>query len=75
MKNSDKIGNDGFPILEYFINIDKPIYPNENATVKENTQNMKDKNTEVWKKIYENFYNIPLEYTTVIENTEDDENG
>ena len=64
MKNSDKIGNDGFPILEYYININKPIYPDENATIKENTENMKDKNFEVWKNIYENFYNIPLEYTT-----------
>ena len=65
MKNSDKIGNDGFPILEYYINIDKPIYPDENLSVKENTENMKSKNYEVWKNIYENFYNIPLEYTTV----------
>ena len=64
MKNSDKIGDDGFPILEYYINIDKPIYPNENSTVKENTERMKTENFEVWKSIYENFYNIPLEYTT-----------
>ena len=67
MKNSDKIGDDGFPILEYYINIDKPIYPDENLSVKENTENMKAKNFEVWKSIYENFYNIPLEYTTVKE--------
>ena len=65
MKNSDIIGNDGFPILEYFINIDKPIFPDENCTVKENTENMKEKNSQVWKDIYENFYNIPLEYTTI----------
>ena len=64
MKNSDKIGDDGFPILEYYINIDKPIYPDESLSVKENTENMKAKNFEVWKNIYENFYNIPLEYTT-----------
>lgn len=67
MKNSDIIGNDGFPILEYYINIEKPIYPDENATVKENTENMKNKNYEVWKKVYENFYNIPLEYTTKVD--------
>ena len=64
MKNSDKIGDDGFPILEYYINIDKPIYPDESLSVKENTENMKAKNFEVWRNIYENFYNIPLEYTT-----------
>ena len=63
MKNSDIIGNDGFPILEYYINIEKPIYPDENATVKENTENMKNKNYEVWKNIYEDFYNEKLEYS------------
>ena len=73
MKNSDIIGNDGFPILEYFINIDKPIFPDENLTIKENTENMKNKNSEVWKRIYENFYNTPLEYTTIKKETSQNE--
>ena len=64
MQDSDIIGEDGFPIQEYIINIEKPIYPQENLTRKENTQFMKNKNFEVWKEIYEKFYNVELEYTT-----------
>lgn len=67
MKNSDKIGNDGFPIKEYYIHIEKPIYPDSNLSVKENTEVMRKKNFICWKKIYEKFYNKPLEYTTIEE--------
>ena len=70
MKNSDIIGNDGFPILEYYINIEKPIYPNNELTVKESANNMRKENSRIWKKIYEDFYKKPLEYTT-IENKDD----
>ena len=31
---------------------------------KENAEEMKEKNSEVWKEVYEDFYGIPLEYTT-----------
>ena len=30
---------------------------------KENTEIMKEKNYQVWKKVYEDFYKIPLKYT------------
>lgn len=63
MEDSDIIGEDGFPVQEYIINIEKPIYPNENLSERENTEIMKEKNFEVWKKIYEDFYKVPLEYT------------
>ena len=65
MKNSDIIGNDGFPINEYHIHIGKPIYPNIDLSIKENSEIMKRKNFECWKNIYETFYNKPLEYTTI----------
>lgn len=64
MQDSDKIGEDGFPIQEYIVNIAEPIYPDENLSEKENTVIMKEKNSEIWKKIYEDFYKIPLTYTT-----------
>ena len=64
MEDSDIIGDDGFWVQEYTINIEKPIYPDENLKEKENCSIMKEKNFEVWKKIYEDFYNVPLEYTT-----------
>ena len=69
MEDSDIIGEDGFPVQEYTVNIEKPIYPDENLTEKENTETMKEKNYEVWKNIYEDFYKMPLEYDT-LENKE-----
>ena len=63
MEDSDIIGNDGFPVQEYTVNIAEPIYPDENLTQRENTEEMLNKNYEVWKQIYEDFYKIPLEYT------------
>ncbi len=68
MEESNKIGDDGFPIMEYYVHIEKPIYQNKKLTDKENIIQMKDKNFDVWKKIYEEFYEVPLEYTTVSQN-------
>ena len=65
MEDSDFLGEDGFPVQEYIINIKPPIYPDENLSQKENVEIMKDKNFEIWKKVYEEFYEIPLEYTTI----------
>ena len=44
----------------------------ENLSEKENVQIMKDKNFEVWKNVYEEFYGIPLEYTTVKKEVNDE---
>lgn len=63
MEDSNIIGEDGFPVQEYTINIEKPIYPEDGINEKQNTIIMKNKNYEVWKKIYEDFYKIPLEYS------------
>ena len=64
MRDSDIIGDDGFPVQEYYINIEAPIYPKEGLGEKECAEEMKKKNFEVWKEVYEKFYGIPLEYTT-----------
>lgn len=64
MTDSDIIGDDGFPVKEYYVHIEEPIHPDKNLSEKENVQIMKDKNFEVWKDVYEEFYGIPLEYTT-----------
>lgn len=65
MQDSEIIGQDGFPIQEYTVNIEEPIYPDSNLTEKENTNKMLEENSRVWKEIYEDFYKIPLEYTTM----------
>ena len=70
MEDSDIIGDDGEPVQEYTVNIAKPIYPDENLSIKENTEKMKEENAKVWKEIYEDFYKIPLEYTTIKEDKE-----
>ena len=64
MQDSNIIGDDGFPVQEYTVNIEKPIYLDENLSKKQNIEMMKEKNFEVWKNIYEKFYQIPLTYTT-----------
>lgn len=72
MEDSNIIGADGFPTQEYTINIEKPIYPDEKLSENENKEAMKEKNYEIWKKVYEEFYKIPLEYLT--EKQEEQEN-
>lgn len=74
MQDSDIIGDDGFPVQEYIVNIAQPIFPDENLNVKQNEELMKNKNFETWKEIYEDFYKIPLTYTTITkEQVTDDE--
>ena len=64
MEDSNIIGDDGFPIQEYTINIGEAIYPSSELSEGLNAKALKEKNFEIWKKVYEGFYNIPLEYTT-----------
>ena len=70
MEDSDYIGDDGFPVQEYTVNIGEVIYPDSNLSEKENTVMMRDKNYEIWKEIYEDFYGVELEYDIVDENKE-----
>ena len=67
MQDSNIIGEDGFFVQEYIINIEKPIYPNEKLSERENTTIMRDRNYEIWKNIYEDFYKVTLQYTNINE--------
>ncbi len=62
MKDSYKMGDDGYPVQEYTINIGKPIYPDESLSRKERLEKMMQENTRVWQEIYESDYDMPLEY-------------
>lgn len=64
MEDSSRIGGDGFPIQEYTVFIEKPIYPERDMTEREQVDAMRNRNYEVWKRIYENFYGVPLTYIT-----------
>ncbi len=63
MEDSDTCGPDGFPIQEYTVFIEKPIYPRDNLPEREQVTAMRDENYNVWKRVYEEFYGIPLEYS------------
>ena len=67
MEDSSIIDDTGFPVQEYTINILKPIQPNPELGEKENAEKMLNENYEMWKKVYEDFYKIKLEYTTEIQ--------
>ncbi len=64
MTDSDRIGADGFPLQEYTLHIMPAIYPDPEASVKQNMTLLRDKNYAVWKDCYEKFYGIPLVYET-----------
>ena len=64
MKDSDIVGEDGFKIQEYTIHIERPIYPRKDIMPKENAKEMKEANYNIWKRVYEDYYKIPLKYTT-----------
>ena len=52
------------PILLHTVHILEPIYANPEFTRNENIEFMKNKNYEMWVKVYEDFYGKKLEYTT-----------
>lgn len=62
MQDSDTIGPDGFPVQIHTMHIEKPIYPDKNLTLSQNIENMKKKNFEIWKNLYEKTYNKKLKY-------------
>ncbi len=72
MEDSEVIAPDGFPVQAFTIHIAEPIYPDPNLTLRENIEIMKQKNFDIWKDIYENFYGKKLVYNTKVnENTEE----
>ena len=62
MKDTDIVGEDGFFVQEYTIHIEKPIRPDPGLPYTKAVSKMADENYAVWKKIYEEEYNIPLQY-------------
>lgn len=56
------IGQDGFPVQAMTIFVLEPIYPETNVHPIIASQAMMDRNYELWKKTYEEFYNTKLTY-------------
>lgn len=63
MEDSDIMGEDGFYVQEYTIHIEEPIYPDPDKSRPQNAEDMRKQNFEIWKKIYEETYQMPLTYT------------
>lgn len=61
--SKEYIDSDGLPVQEYTIHIMKPIYRNKDLPTKEAVKEMKDKNYEMCKEIYERVYKTKLHYT------------
>ncbi len=49
---------------DYTIHILPPIYPKKNLSNKENVDYLLQANFDAWRKVYQDYYKIPLSYTT-----------
>lgn len=60
----DKKAKTNRPMLAHTVHILEPIYADPDKSTKENIEYMKNKNYDMWVKVYEDFYGKKLEYTT-----------
>ena len=63
MEDTEVMDGDGFPVQAYTIHVEAPIYPDKDKSKAENIEAMMQKNSQVWKEIYEREYEMPLIYT------------
>ncbi len=61
-RDSNHIGNDGYPVQEYTIHVSAPIYPDPTLSDRENAERLMEENSRVWREIYEEEYGTPLRY-------------
>lgn len=62
----DKKTRSSKPMLTHTVYILEPIYAQPELSRAENVEYMKNKNYEMWVKVYEDFYGKKLEYTTKV---------
>lgn len=67
MKDSEVLDDTGFPIQEYTIHIPEPIYPDHNLTYRERVEDLMQRNSDIWREIYEREYQTKLSYLNVPE--------
>ena len=63
MEDSDVLDDDGFYVQEYTVHFCEPIYPDPNKKRAQNSCEMRDKNYEAWKVVYEQNYGEKLTYS------------
>ena len=62
MRDTERIGNDGFPIQVYTVHILPALHPDKEKNPRENAEIMRNKNFEMWKELYESVYGVELSY-------------
>lgn len=62
MEDTEIMDGDGFPVQAYTIHVEAPIYPDKDKSKADNIEAMMQKNSQVWKDIYEREYGMQLEY-------------
>ncbi len=63
MEDSEFIDDqNGFPIQAYTVHILEPIYPDSFKNRRQNAAEMRDRNYELWKEVYERVYGLELKY-------------
>ena len=67
MKDSEVLDDTGFPIQEYTIHIPEPIYPDHNLAYRERVEDLMQRNSDIWREIYEREYQTKLSYLNVPE--------
>lgn len=63
MEDSDVLDDDGFYVQEYTVHFCEPIYLDPNKKRAQNSCEMRDKNYEAWKAVYEQTYGEKLTYS------------
>ena len=62
MRDSNKIGADGFLIQEYTPHLGEPIWPDETLSKKEAREKLKQQTEDFYRETYETVYGVPLVY-------------
>ncbi|MGN1081327.1 MAG: hypothetical protein ACI4QV_04485, partial [Acutalibacteraceae bacterium] len=72
MKTTDA---EGYPKQKFTVHISKPVYPKSGVSKSENTEYLKNAAFDFCKKVYEETYKKPLEYTCDADNKKESKNG
>lgn len=64
LEDTDAADGDGYPVQAYTVHLLPAIFPDHDKGARENSRLMCEKNYALWKKTYEEFYGVKLEYTT-----------
>ena len=64
MEDTEKFGDDGFPIQAHTVHIGKMLYADESLSAKENIKMLCERNYQFCVDVYEKFYNTKLKYDT-----------